>query len=238
MTVRAVFFDVDDTLYSTSHFAERARRRAVEAMVALGLKVDPDTAYRELLEVIQEFGPNAPHHFDTLLQRLPAGTRPRRHPALLVAAGVVAYHETKRRELRPFPGVRRLFQQLAATDLVLGVITDGRRIKQAEKLVRLGLAPYLTEGALFISEDVGISKPNPKLYQRALEACGLRPSEAVYVGDNPLLDIDPPNRLGMLTVRHRWPGKHAAAEGETRPDFEVRTFRRLEQVLRRLGLPL
>ena len=37
----AVFFDIDDTLFSTSVFAETARRAAVEAMVAAGLQADP-----------------------------------------------------------------------------------------------------------------------------------------------------------------------------------------------------
>ena len=48
----AIFFDVDDTLFSTTRFAETARRNSIRAMINLGLDVDFEEAYRELLEVI------------------------------------------------------------------------------------------------------------------------------------------------------------------------------------------
>ena len=56
-------------------------------------------------------------------------------------------------------------------------------MKQAEKLVRLGLVPFLDPKAIFISDQVGISKPNPKLYAVALRELGLEPAEVMYVGD-------------------------------------------------------
>jgi len=236
--IRAIFFDVDDTLYTTSRFAEQARRAAIAAMIDTGLAGDPDALYRELLEVIHEFSPNYPNHFDKLLLRLPPGSHSGLNPAVVIAAGVVAYHETKARELTPFDGVLDVMTALARTDLIRGVITHGTTIKQAEKIVRLGIYRYLTPDAIFISDQIGISKPNAKIYQRALDAVGVAPADAVYVGDNPIMDVDPPNDLGMVTVRHRWPGsKYADAAGRTEPDFEIRAFAELLDVLRnRLGV--
>ena len=43
-------------------------------------------------------------------------------------------------------------------------------MKQAEKIHRLGVYPFLSPGAVFISDTIGISKPNPKLWQRACAA--------------------------------------------------------------------
>src|SRR5262245_62192879 len=93
--LRAVFFDVDDTLYSTTGFAASARRAAVEAMIEHGLKMSADDAYAELGEVIAEFGSNYPHHYDRLLRRLPHGALPDGNPAVLVAAAIGAYHDMK-----------------------------------------------------------------------------------------------------------------------------------------------
>jgi len=237
-TIKAVFFDIDDTLYDTSMFAERARRAAVEAMIDMGLEADADALYHELMEVIHEFSPNYQHHFDKLLLRLPPGALVGLNPALVIAAGVVAYHETKVRQLAPFDGVMTVMEALARTSLTRGIITHGTTIKQAEKIIRLGIYRHITPQAIFISDQIGISKPNVKIYQRALASVGLEPAEAVYVGDNPLTDIDPPNRIGMVTVRHRWPGKYAAVEGQTRPDFEITAFGQLMTVLRDgLGVP-
>jgi FMN phosphatase YigB (HAD superfamily) len=67
------------------------------------------------------------------------------------------------------PFLRRVHEQ---GDVVLGVITHGLEYKQAEKLLLLKVVPYLNPAAIFISDQVGISKPNPKLYQRACAALG------------------------------------------------------------------
>ncbi len=233
-TLRALFLDVDDTLYSTSEFAAVARRAAMDAMIRHGLKMRLEDAMAELYEVIAEFGSNYPFHYDRLLRRLPPHLLPEVNPAILVAAAVGAYHDTKYRSLFPFRDVPDVLQRIRSrTNLVIGVITEGLEIKQAEKLVRLGVVPYLTPKAIFISDQIGISKPNRKLYQRACADAGVKPSEAMYVGDHPDNDIAPAKEVGMVAVRHRWQGgKHASSEGRVPPDYEIRSFHELIPVLR------
>lgn len=235
----AIFFDIDDTLYSTTDFAKRARLRAVEGMVAAGLKLPTAVVQRELDEVIAEFTSNYPNHFDKLLRRLPRESWSGTNRALIIAAGVMAYHATKS-ELEPFPDVLPFLQAVKErTDLLIGVITHGLEIKQAEKLLLLGVVPYLHPEAIFISDQVGISKPNPKLYTRACSALGLNPVECMYVGDSPAHDIDPPNGLGMTTVRCLRDTKHKDARGATEPDYTVASLEELVPALRDdFGLPL
>ena len=159
--LRAVLFDVDDTLFSTTAFARKARANAVRAMVEAGLGLPEEVVARELDEVIAEFSSNYDHHFDKLLQRLRPSALAQLNPALVVAAGVVAYHDTKFQGLAPFDDVIPLLEGLRAAGLVTGVVTHGWTVKQAEKLVRLGLVPHLDPRAVFISDQIGISKPNP-----------------------------------------------------------------------------
>src|SRR5262245_2186915 len=103
--LRAIFFDIDDTLFSTSAFADKARQAAIDAMLAHGLKGDREALVRELNEVVAEFTSNYEHHLDKLLLRLPPEALDGRNPAIFVAAGVVAYHETKSRDLRVYDDV-------------------------------------------------------------------------------------------------------------------------------------
>jgi len=231
--LRAIFFDIDDTLYSTSQFAAKARRKAVEAMRLQGLKLPAALLLRELEEVIVEFSSNYEHHFDKLLLRIPPSSYEGINPAILVSAAVVAYHDTKFRHLRAYPDVREVLEKLSHTNLILGVITAGPAVKQAEKLIRLGLLPYIKREAIFISDQIGISKPNVKLYRWACVRTGVAPEEAMYIGDNPLNDIDPPKRLGMITVRNRRSGKYRDVQGETVPDYEIEDFRELLGILER-----
>ena len=144
--LKAVLFDIDDTLFPTTEFARRARRNAVRAMVDAGLALDEGLVFRELEEVIAEFSSNYEHHYDKLVRRLRVeGLTPRR-TAPIVAAGVAAYHDTKMREIAPFEDVPPLLDDLRDAGLRLGVITHGWSVKQAEKLVRLGLISFFTVG--------------------------------------------------------------------------------------------
>ena len=228
----AVFFDVDDTLYSTSAFADLARQRGIDAMLAAGLKVRREDLARELAEVVAEFTSNYEHHYDKLLLRLPPAALEGVNPAVVVAAGVVAYHETKARELKPYDDVVFALRRLSRTDLTLGVITGGLAVKQAEKLIRLGVLPFLDPRAIFISDEVGFGKANPKLYLRACQETGVRPEEAMYVGDNPANDIDPPNQIGMITVRIHREGKYAGLTSRTPPAHEIDDLGQLLDLIR------
>ncbi len=227
----AIFFDIDDTLFSTSVFAEKARRSAIEAMVAAGMRADHAAAMRELEEVITEFSSNYGGHFDKVLDRLGPESTAGNNRAVIVAAGVVAYHETKWRELKVHDDVYEVLQWLSTTQLVRGVISAGITIKQAEKLVRLGVLQFLTPSAIFFTDQVGFSKPNPKLYRRVLQRMSLQPSRCLYVGDNPTHDIDPCNAEGWWTARIRRDGRHADEAGKTQPSHEIRDFRELLTIL-------
>ncbi len=228
--LEAVLFDIDDTLCPTTEFARRARRNAVRAMIAAGLGETEERVMTELEEVIAEFSSNYEHHFDKLLLRLSPSALQHQNGALIVAAGVAAYHDTKFRELRPFDGVTTLLSDLRRAGLRLGIITHGWTLKQAEKLVRLGLVRHFDPDAIFISDQIGISKPNPKIYTTALRAMQLEPQQAMYVGDNPRNDIAPPVGIGMVTVWSRRASRQQ--ESPVAPTHEIWNFDELREILR------
>jgi putative hydrolase of the HAD superfamily len=220
-SLEALFFDIDDTLCATTAFAQVARRNAVHAMIAAGLRADEAALYRELEDVIAEFSSNYEHHFDKLLLRLDPRALEHLDPALVVAAGVAAYHDTKFRELAPFPGVIELLRDLRAAGLKVGIITHGLTVKQAEKLVRLGLVPHLDPEAIFISDQMGVAKPNPKIYAMALRGVGVAAERAMY---------DPAHRLGMITCWARLVQRHTL--GQETPHHTIEHFGELRAVLR------
>lgn len=238
MSLRAVLFDIDDTLFPTTKFAGRARRRAVDAMVHAGLDVDPEAAYAELEEVVREFSSNYGHHFDKLVLRLGTRLRPGVHPAIVIASGICAYHAAKE-HIRPYPDAVRVLAALASTDLARGVVTNGLTVKQAEKLVRLGLERAFSPNAIFISEELGVAKPHPKIFSIACDSLGIRPSEALYVGDHPTRDMDPAHEAGLFTCLRRGEGRHVEEAAVHAPDFAVDTLDELVTILKeRFEVPL
>lgn len=201
-----VFFDIDDTLYSTTAFAGRARRAAIAAMIDAGLAIDLEQGVTELSEVVAEFASNYGDHFGRLMDRLGPKAIDGRNPAVLVAAGVVAYHRTKTEGLQMLPDVRVVLEGLHRAGLRLGVISAGLQVKQAEKLIRLDALQYFDPRAIFFSDQLGVSKPNPKIYRLACERAGVDPTRAMYVGDRPTHDVAPAAALGMKTVLYRGAG--------------------------------
>jgi putative hydrolase of the HAD superfamily len=68
----------------------------------------------------------------------------------------------------------------------LGVVTNGIDRVQRARLAASGLAPFFD--AVVTSQSCGFAKPDPRILHVALDAMGVRPRHAVYVGDDPATD--------------------------------------------------
>lgn len=228
-----VLLDVDDTLYSTTEFALTARRLAIRAMIEQGLRIGEEEGFQELGEVVAEFSSNYEHHFDRLIDRLGPECLGGRNRAVLVAAGIVAYHRTKEHGLRILPDAQELLDALAKAKVRTGIVSAGLHVKQAEKLIRLGVMNRLDPSAIFLSDQMGVSKPNPKIFVKALKALGVAPGRALYVGDRPSHDVVPAKKVGMKAALYRGAkGRWCDEPTEVAPDHVVDDLRELLPILR------
>ncbi len=229
--LKTVFFDIDDTLYSTTDFTRKARYNAIDEMIRVGLDYDREACYRILSEIINEFSSNDNTHFNKLLNRLPAAAKAKANDIILIAAGVSGYHNTKFVSLKPFPDVKKFIPRIEALPVHTGIISAGAALKQAEKLVRLDLEQYFEPGCIFITQLVGIGKSNVKLFEYACEKADTPPTQAMYVGDNPSTDVDVAKKAGLITVLRQGSGKHAQDPAEREPDFCIQDFSQLYRII-------
>jgi putative hydrolase of the HAD superfamily len=214
MPLKAVFFDIDNTLYDSAKLASMARMNSVLAMIDAGLDEPEDQILKDLNSVIRKYGPNYHHHYDELLKMYD------RLDPKIIAAGVVAYEHTKIAYLKPFAGVDPVLIELKK-NLSLGVISNGLRIKQWEKLVGLRIHHFFS--AVITSEECGCEKPSPEIFRAALEALKVKPGDAVMVGDKYDLDIDGAKNVGMHAIWLR--------KGEPKNSNEIKSF---SQILERI----
>lgn len=80
----------------------------------------------------------------------------------------------------------------------LAVLTDELYDIQVEKVKRLGLSGYFTE--IISSEQAGVTKPDKRLFEYALNRLGVSAGEAMMIGDNPSADIRGARSVGMRTA--------------------------------------
>ncbi|MFH1567154.1 MAG: HAD family hydrolase, partial [Gemmatimonadota bacterium] len=101
---------------------------------------------------------------------------------------------------------------------------------QYDKLRAIGL-----EGAfqcVLLSEEVGVRKPDPRIFHQACAALGAEPGKVVYVGDSYRNDVVGARNAGLLSCWYN-PGGAAPEDPQVRPDFHIR---RLDQLPGVLGL--
>jgi len=116
---------------------------------------------------------------------------------------------------RLFPDVLPTLTALAARDVPMAVVSNWDE-RLPGVLRDLGLAPFFQ--AVVYSADVGVEKPHPGIFERALEVLGRQPEEVLHVGDRVREDVEGALALGleaMLLVRPGTPqGRRATAAGD------------------------
>ena len=191
--IKAVFFDIDDTLYDTSGFAKLARKAALNAMIDAGLPLSHDDAYTLLREIIKEKGSNYDRHLNVLTKRVFGEEKP-----LLIAIGMITYHNVKFALLRLFPETMSTLIHLKAHGYHLGVISNGLTIKQYEKLVRLGLHHFFD--SVVTSQQTNVEKPDIAIFEMALEKMGCKAENSIMIGNSFSDDILGAINAGMSAV--------------------------------------
>lgn len=80
----------------------------------------------------------------------------------------------------------------------LGIITNGSKLQQRKKIARLGICDHF-EG-IFISEEVGYSKPSPEIFKLACSTYKYSPKDCIYIGDRLETDAIPSQKVEMTGI--------------------------------------
>jgi putative hydrolase of the HAD superfamily len=97
-------------------------------------------------------------------------------------------------------------------------------------LEQMGLLSRLD--ATVFSSDVGVRKPRPEIFRRALDELGVEPDRSVFVGDRLQADVKGAGDLGMTTIQAMW--FRAEEDDEIEPDFRAFTMVDVLTIVERL----
>jgi len=224
--LKAIIFGIDDVLYDATLQSSNARLSAVKAMIEAGLPIDVETGYRTLEEIVKAVGPDSTKHFDKLLEKLRLDWKPS-----VVAAGVVAYRSTNPVFLKPYPDAVPTLLKLRDQRYKLGVASEGKSVKQWQKLISLGLQHLFD--SVVTSEDLKLEHLSESAIKRVLDDLGAHPSNAAIVDVN-LDTLDMANRAGLITVRLRKGEAKLEKTKRSQPKYEIRTLSEILQILAKL----
>lgn len=215
---KAVLFDLDDTLYD--HIA--ASRRGLEAWRARFdalAAANPDALEREHAEALEAVHVRLLAGELTLEEARISRTRSifARYGLSLDAPQAADAYDTYRAAYESHRtlvhGCVEVLDALVERGVRLAIVSNNRESEQHEKLAALDLARYFD--AVVISEAVGITKPDPRIFDIALERLGVAADEAVMVGDSFGNDVVGAEAAGIRAVWLDRRGEASSVEPRT-----------------------
>ncbi len=213
--IKAVAFDLDDTLYDYETLNTLATERLC-SFVCEALGIAPDGFYKAFEEAKREtkacLGGTASCH-DRLLYCQKTLERLGRPPAVLALDMYDRYWGYILGHMKLREGALETLTYCRERGLRVAVCTDLTAHIQHRKLRRLGIAPLVD--VLVTSEEAGAEKPSEAIYRLLLKKLGAVPEQILFVGDSDAKDVQGPLRMGMRALRFgAAEGKYAAADFE------------------------
>jgi len=230
----AVIFDLDDTLHDDTVAYRRAAER-VAAEIARERGIDADALQRAYVLEVQRFWGNLSSE---QLSESIGDVRTAMWRAALRAVGIddpplgercaAEYNRFRKDELKLWPGVLDLLSALRVEGLRLALLTNGFAETHREKIAQLELTDAFDE--LFIADEVGMLKPDPRLFRYACKQLGVETAAAAMVGDRYERDIVGAADAGLYTV---WLNarRESLPAGARPPDALVHEFAQVEGAL-------
>jgi len=225
--IKAVIFDIDNTLMDFMRMKRAAVDAAVDAMLDAGLSMKKEKMYESIFETYWKDGIEDQNIFDKVLVKEFGAVDYR-----ILAAGIIGYKRAKEGHMTLYPRVKLALTELMKGGIAMGVLSDAPRLSVWMRIVALGLHHYFEHVVTF--EDTGERKPSPKPFKKILGLLAVEPQEAIMVGDWAERDIKGAKALGIRTAWAKYGNefdtKVSGADYELDDIYDiVKTIRRVNE---------
>jgi len=216
--IRAIIFDLDNTLTDFMKMKRAAIDAAVDGMLDAGLTLSREEVATRIYQVYDREGIEYQQVFDRFLNEALG-----RIDYKILSSAIVAYRRARDSYLVLYPHVNITLLELLKRGLKLAVVSDAPRLQAWTRLAHLQLHHLFDTIVAF--EDTGERKPSPKPFERAIEVLGIAPSEAIMVGDWPERDMVGAAKVGIKTAFARYGDTfgtvHSGADYELNDIYEL-----------------
>ncbi len=228
MQVRAIYFDLDDTLCGYWSASKYGLRKAFEQHGPRDHS--PDDMVRAWATAFRRFSPSVKHgawYQGYCRSGEPTRTEQMRQTLrevdvddeAMASALSESYARERNTALKLFPDAVEVLGQLAVGGWRLGLITNGPADVQRQEIATLGIEHYFEW--IFIEGELGCGKPEQEVFLKAQEAMSVPASDILFVGNSYAHDILPAIEAGWKTAWIRRPSDVAPSSREETPRPEV-----------------
>lgn len=227
--VKAIMFDLDNTLVDFMRMKWRAIDSACDAMIDSGLPLTKSAAIKKVDEIYTKLGIEYHNVFDELLKETMGKIDPK-----ILAVGVVSYRRVEESYLRPYPNTISTLTELIRRGYRLGIISDAPVFQVWSRLAAMSLHHYFEFAITF--DDTKIKKPGKLPFRSAIKKLRLRPYELLMIGDDPRKDVAGAKNMGIPAVLAGYGCriKVDKRKQEQVPDYKIANIKELLQLLPRI----
>ena len=189
--IKAVIFDIDDTLYSYQA-GHVYGMQALTDYCGREFDISPEETekiYKKAGSImINRIGTDTAAIHSRML-RMQCMLELLEQPLFPHARNMYhAYWDTFIEHIQPSPGVMDFIRELKKRNIRIGIGTDMTAYIQYRKLEMIGAAPYID--FIVTSEEAGIEKPDRHFFELCVEKAGVPAEECAFIGDNVKKDIE------------------------------------------------
>ena len=210
--IKALIFDLDNTLLDFMNMKQQAITAAVDGMVEAGLEIDVREAYDEIMSLYESGGWENQEIFNDFLRNKTGDVDYK-----LLAAGIVSYRRARDAALTLYPGVQKTLITLSKIGLKLAIVSDAPRREAWLRICYLNLHHFFDLVLTF--DDVGERKPSPKGFEMVLSELGFTSEQVLMVGDWPERDMEGAHQIGIRTIFAKYGDTFGTVESGA--DWEV-----------------
>jgi putative hydrolase of the HAD superfamily len=223
--IKAVIFDIDNTLTDFMKMKRAAVDSAVDGMIDAGLKVEKAAMVEKIFDLYWKEGVEDQKIFDKVLTKEFGSVDYK-----VLAAAIIGYRRAKAGNMALYPHVTLTLTELMKLGIHTVVVSDAPRLEVWLRIVSLGL--HHAFDRVITSEDTGFKKPNPAPFLKALEVLGTKPHETIMIGDWADRDIAGAKALGIRTAWAKYGNTFDTKPKESGAEYELEDIYELVELIR------
>ncbi|NQU79426.1 HAD-IA family hydrolase [Candidatus Woesearchaeota archaeon] len=208
--IKAVIFDIDNTLIDFLEMKEKSLGPAVEAMISKGLDMSKEEALERIYKLYEKYGMEYKLIFQEFLKSVG------QFNYRILTAGIIGYRS--KREVKPYPHMVDILKSLKDSGLKLAIVSDAPNIKAWMRLSYMEIDDLFDVVVAF--DDTKIAKPATLPFEKAVAELGVVRKEIFMIGDMPDKDVAGAKKMGFISCFARY-GNPKIGKEESGADYEA-----------------